>query len=550
MAQLRELKCPHCQTLIETNKRVGLSIECPECSQPFSIEPAVFTRRGSEQNSGAYKILVPLGYVAFVAIPLACSVYFLMKKTEKPPEIETAAAPETKETPKTDHADHKAKTTQEKARTKGKPTGSTHSEDSEPSTSVKSSTVGSSGGTPTTKEPEHDSVFRTPEELFARMPEDSRPKSGPDGGIERAAAKKWANANLAGRTIEWTALVGSVEVQGEDPFTITARLSPREGFDNQNYSGATPSLPFGNAFSLGDQVCLVRIAGDQHKIADTVALERNTVRFDACNLERAKQLRTIAGRLIVLNFQIAKVSIESESENGKRLVFSLQAQPSKTIVFKAAPSGPVAIIPPTKKPNDSGSTTESPTEIKKPAVPTETVAATPSVAVAPLPREAPWKGPETGFVTDWQKLGSIDLRVASLGIAKVPVNDGKGNVTESKNPLLVVVVELRKNTPGKNRFLYSWQRYLDNKITGTSIFSLTLPDGKELAPGRLSGGKLNAGLPEKQLLPDDGTPIRDVVLFAAPPEDAGALTLHLIGERCGEAGEFTIEIPRGAWVKK
>src|SRR5262249_9241112 len=57
-----------------------------------------------------------------------------------------------------------------------------------------------------------DGVYRNRAALFADVPKDAYPKAGADAGIERAAAKKWYQANLPGRVIEWTVPVDSVAV--------------------------------------------------------------------------------------------------------------------------------------------------------------------------------------------------------------------------------------------------------------------------------------------------------------------------------------------------
>ena len=170
--------------------------------------------------------------------------------------------------------------------------------------------------------------------------------------------------------------------------------------------------------------------------------------------------------------------------------------------------------------------------------------------MAPEPREASWKLPLTGYSSEWKTYGAIDVRIAGVRITTVPIIDSKMNVTESKVPFLVIVVEVRKNTPNKNKVLYSWQRYISNVVVASDPAVLLLPNDKALAPGRLRGGKLNVDIPETQKLSDDGTAVRNVLLFAAPVDDAGKLRLRLDGERFSESTDVWLEIPALSWKPK
>jgi hypothetical protein len=132
----------------------------------------------------------------------------------------------------------------------------------------------------------------------------------------------------------------------------------------------------------------------------------------------------------------------------------------------------------------------------------------------------------------------------------VPVIDAKEHISESQNPLFVVIIEVRKNSPSRIRTLLSWQRFKDSRVTSYVPCVIYLADDKELPLGKLPGGKLNAGLPDKQPLPDDGTSVRDILLFSVPPDNAGDLQLRLDAERCGESGDIWFKIPSMAWKKK
>jgi hypothetical protein len=172
-----------------------------------------------------------------------------------------------------------------------------------------------------------------------------------------------------------------------------------------------------------------------------------------------------------------------------------------------------------------------------------------SPAVAPQPREIYWKIPLSGYSSEWQTVGAVDVRVAGLSITKVPIIDSKESVTESKNPMLVIIIEIRKNTPKKDRTLLSWQQFKGNTVSGYSPVVIYQTDDKELQPARLSG-KLHAGLLEKQPIPDDGTSVRDILLFNVPADNAGKLRLRLDAERCGERGDIWFDLPALSWKKK
>ena len=166
------------------------------------------------------------------------------------------------------------------------------------------------------------------------------------------------------------------------------------------------------------------------------------------------------------------------------------------------------------------------------------------VFVAPEPHEVPWRPTLVESSSKWQKVGSVDVRIVGFAVTKAPVIDGKGLLTETAQPVLVVLMEVRLNATAKKRELLSWT-YGQNHYA--AIF---LASGKELPFVHVPlGAKLNTGLPFTQPLPDDGTPVRDVLLFAVPPDESGELSLRLDAERCGEAGDIWFKIPAAALKK-
>ena len=168
----------------------------------------------------------------------------------------------------------------------------------------------------------------------------------------------------------------------------------------------------------------------------------------------------------------------------------------------------------------------------------------PEVFVAPGPHEVVWRIPLREYSSKWQTVGAVDIRVAGLAVTKVPIVDRKERVSESAAPLFVVLVEVRSNAADKPRTLTSWTNGMKHYA---AIFS---ENGKELSAGAVPpGGKPNTGLAYEQPLPPDGTPARDVLLFAVPPAGAGELSLRLEAERCGEFGDVWFKIPATALRK-
>jgi hypothetical protein len=164
--------------------------------------------------------------------------------------------------------------------------------------------------------------------------------------------------------------------------------------------------------------------------------------------------------------------------------------------------------------------------------------------IAPVPREVLWKIPVTGYTSDWQKVGDVHVRVGGLAITKAHFIDSKANTVESPSPFLVAIVEVRKGDAKKSQTLLSWTYFR------THYAAIFMKDDKELRPGEVpAGSKLQSKL-EKQTIPDDGTPVRDILLFSVPADDAGELNLRLDAERCGEKGDIWFKIPPLAWKKQ
>jgi hypothetical protein len=168
-----------------------------------------------------------------------------------------------------------------------------------------------------------------------------------------------------------------------------------------------------------------------------------------------------------------------------------------------------------------------------------------SPEIAPAPHEAPWKLPLSGFESEWKHVGTIDLRIGGLAVSKLPLIDGKNQIVESQTLFLVVIIDVRKTDLKEKRTLYSWTHFK------TYYSAMFLNNDKAVANGYLpAGSKLLTNPADKQLLPDDGSRVQDILLFAVPADDAGELNLRLDAERIGEKGDIWFKIPSLAWKKQ
>jgi hypothetical protein len=152
------------------------------------------------------------------------------------------------------------------------------------------------------------------------------------------------------------------------------------------------------------------------------------------------------------------------------------------------------------------------------------------IALAPPPRVALPNSPPLGFTTDWQRLGSIETRVAGVRLGPVV---GTGSATG-----LTVWVETR-NTGTRGRTLRRWlglEPVAFLSAGGQPVPPVLSPAAS--APGQLSGS---------HILSPGGAAVLDVLAFATPAATAENLTLKLSGTHVGESGTFTHTIPASAW---
>jgi hypothetical protein len=77
---------------------------CPTCRHPISVSdpepsPIASSRPRSKPDQGNYKILVPIGYVAFVLLPIIAVLYFLISYANKPSQVQADKSTQTADPP-------------------------------------------------------------------------------------------------------------------------------------------------------------------------------------------------------------------------------------------------------------------------------------------------------------------------------------------------------------------------------------------------------------------------------------------------------------------
>lgn len=100
-APLRTLKCPLCTKLLETNLPDGDTVPCPHCDDAFVVTRDQVQSPPNQFKEGVFRLLIPIGYVAFFVVPIGAVVYYVStrdkdeqkeharastdERTEKPP---------------------------------------------------------------------------------------------------------------------------------------------------------------------------------------------------------------------------------------------------------------------------------------------------------------------------------------------------------------------------------------------------------------------------------------------------------------------------------
>jgi hypothetical protein len=87
------VKCPLCGSRLETSLRPGASIECPSCDDTFVLERADIQASGAARD-GFVRFLIPLGYLAFLVIPLGGVIYYVATREEPKKDVAEQTAPQ------------------------------------------------------------------------------------------------------------------------------------------------------------------------------------------------------------------------------------------------------------------------------------------------------------------------------------------------------------------------------------------------------------------------------------------------------------------------
>lgn len=152
---------------------------------------------------------------------------------------------------------------------------------------------------------------RDPAVFFRDMPQEAYPKYGEQGGIERAACRKWLKDEFVpGQVVEWDVRVMSVTDSGEGPYEVVVRLEK----DAIAYVGAPVFFfggwPFGDPVLLGATKCQVVLKGYVGiNPLDPESTGTPTVRFDNCSEQDVKRLRNLKGKNVVASGKVEKVEL-------------------------------------------------------------------------------------------------------------------------------------------------------------------------------------------------------------------------------------------------
>jgi hypothetical protein len=152
-----------------------------------------------------------------------------------------------------------------------------------------------------------DKVYRTGPELLADMPKDAYPKAGPQGGIERAAARKWLKANVVGRTVEWTMTVREVSDTGDDPFHVEVLVLSKAKFVGNKNNTVQPAEPFGDEFLLDGESWQITLIGAIQNLGGDGLTSR--ISYTTCTAAEVKTLRKLKGKKVVLRATVTAAEL-------------------------------------------------------------------------------------------------------------------------------------------------------------------------------------------------------------------------------------------------
>lgn len=146
-------------------------------------------------------------------------------------------------------------------------------------------------------------------------------------------------------------------------------------------------------------------------------------------------------------------------------------------------------------------------------------------------------GVKPGWSSFWQRKGDIEVRVRSLSVSTVQLEDTDGVAAGQSVERLVVVVEVRAVTTDATARPWYGE---------ASHASLWYADGLRVFPAPAGAGRRVVGQPQgERKLVGRGPAPTEVLLFEVPKKP-GPLELRLDGDRVGVAGQFIFAVP-GDW---
>lgn len=144
-------------------------------------------------------------------------------------------------------------------------------------------------------------VYRSAEELLARIPKEAYPVAGPNGSIERAATRDWLMEKLGSRKniFEWEATVKEVVDRGVDLYSVVITNEP-----------SVASGPI----VLGEQQCQLRMCeeyGGNHLNAS------DDIQYQYCTADEVRKLREFIGKKVTFRGIVKKADVISRSATAK-----------------------------------------------------------------------------------------------------------------------------------------------------------------------------------------------------------------------------------------
>jgi hypothetical protein len=150
-------------------------------------------------------------------------------------------------------------------------------------------------------------VVRSVAELLADMPKDVYPVYGPNGSIERAAARKWLQEKLGhGKNyVEWEATVKDVVDQGQDPFFVSLVIDATLVNSGSESGGILTTWPLSEPVLLGDQNCQVMLSN----LLDRKLSTGPVVSFSHCAAEEVRLLRALKGKKVTFRAAVQRIDV-------------------------------------------------------------------------------------------------------------------------------------------------------------------------------------------------------------------------------------------------